>query len=112
MKKGRLDGNKVWKNFGFRKKMVKRKIDCSIGDVIVDYLKKRKYEKTLQLFENKNNSFTGRKIENHDLCQKFIKYLQKQESEKDDENDDLGFEINFGAFQSAMKVCLVTLFLL
>ena len=83
--------------------MVKRKIDCSIGDVIVDYLKKRKYEKTLQLFEE-NKSFTGRKLKNQDLCHKFIKYLQRQESQKDDEDDDLGFEINFGAYQSATKV--------
>ena len=82
--------------------MAKRKIDC--GDVIVDYLKERKYEKTLQLFEEENKSFTGRKLKTQDLCQKFIKYLQRQESEKDDENDDLGFEINFGAYQSATKV--------
>ena len=92
--------------------MTKRKIDCSIGDFIIDYLKKRKYEKTLQLFEEANKSFTGRKLENHDVCRKFIKYLQRQESEKGDENDDLGFAINFGAFQSAMKVCLVMLLLL
>ena len=84
--------------------MAKRKIDCSIGDVIVDYLKKRKYKKTLQLFENKNNSFTGRKLENYDVCRKFIKYLKIKESEKGDKDDDLGFEINFGAYQSATKV--------
>ena len=92
--------------------MAKRKIDCSIDDLIVGYLKRRKYEKSLHLFEKKNKGSTGRQLKNHDVCQKFIKYLKRKETEKNDEIDDLGFEINFGAFQSAMKVCLVTLFLL
>ena len=90
--------------FGFRKKMAKRKIDCSIDDFIVDYLKKRKYKKSLQLFGEKNNSFMGRKLENHDVCKKFIKYLKIKESEKGDVDDDLGFEINFGAYQPESRL--------
>ena len=78
--------------------MGKRKSDGCINDLIAEYLKKRKCEKTLKLFEEK------KEIENRDICEKFMTFLMRKESEKENQNDDLGFEINFGAFQSVAKV--------
>lgn len=83
----------------FRKQMAKRKIDSSLNDFIVEYLKKRKCERTLNLFE-KNNEVQR----NQNLYEKFTNYLKKKESKKENENDDLGFGINFGAYQQQIKV--------
>ena len=79
--------------------MGKRKSDCSIDDFIVDYLKKRKCVRTLKLFEEKNKN-----CENQNICQKFMNYLKRKESEKVIAIDDLGFEINFEAFRPVQKV--------
>ena len=81
--------------------MAKRKIDCSLNDFIIDYLKKRKYERTLKLFEDKNE---GPEKENTRICDNFLNYVIQVESKKEAEIDDLGFEINFGAFQTETKV--------
>ena len=78
--------------------MGKRKLDGCVNDLIAEYFKKRKCEKTLKLFEEK------RKVENRNVCEKFMTFLMEKESEKENRNDDLGFEINFGAFQSMTKV--------
>ena len=79
--------------------MAKRKIDSSLNDFVFEYLKKKKCERTLKLFE-KNNK--GRKNEN--IREKFMNFLKRTESKKDDENDDFGFEINLGAYQQQIKV--------
>jgi len=78
--------------------MAKRKQDCSVNDLIIGYLKKTKCEKTLKLFEKSNENG------NLDICEKFMSYLKKKESEKENENDDLGFEINFGVSQQVTKL--------
>ena len=79
--------------------MAKRKIDSSLNDFVVQYLMKRKCERTLKLFERNNE---GSKNEN--ICEKFMNYLKRKESEKENENDDFGFEINLGAYQQQIKV--------
>jgi len=79
--------------------MVKRKNDFSLNDFIVEYLKKRKCERTLKLFEE------NKKVKmNDNVCEKFMNYLKGKESDKEIENDDLGFEINFKAYQHESKV--------
>ena len=75
--------------------MAKRKIDSSLNDFVFEYLKKRKCERTLKLFPRNNE---GRKNEN--ICENFMNYLKRKESE----NDDFGFEINLGAYQRQIKV--------
>ena len=85
--------------------MAKRKQDCSVNDLIIGYLKKTKCEKTLKLFEESNENG------NHDICEKFMSFLKKKETEKENDTDDLGFEINFGAFQPVAKVSLPESFL-
>ena len=84
---------------GYYFQMAKRKIDCSLNDVIYGYLKKAKYEKTLKLFERKCSN-----KENINLCEDLINYVKRRVAEKLIEEDDLGFEINFGAYQSIAKV--------
>ena len=85
--------------YSYYVQMAKRKIDGSLNDVICGYLKKAKYEKTLKLFERK----CGKK-ENINLCEDFINYVKRRVAKKPIEEDDLGFEINFGAYQSIAKV--------
>ena len=68
-------------------------------DFVVEYLKKRKCERTLKLFE-KNNEFTMKE----NVCEKFMNYLKGREFEKVTENDDFGFEINFEAYQQQIQV--------
>ena len=76
--------------------MAKRKIDSSLDGIILNYLKKAKCEKTLKLFE-------GRLVETRedkDTSKKFWNHLKRKEDEKEIAKDDLGFEINSGAYQS------------
>ena len=88
--------------------MAKRKIDCSLNDIVGEYLKKRKCQKSLKMFEfghNKNglNKTLGT----------FFDFLKKKESEKENmEDGDLGFEINFGCYQPETKVSSLNLYLL
>ena len=79
--------------------MAKRKIDCALDEFVVKYLKKSKYEKTAKLIGETN-------IGNSKIMKKFIKFVKinqklKNEVKKENRDDDLGFEINFGAYQSS-----------
>ena len=82
--------------------MVKRKIDYDLNDLIGSYLKKRKCEKSLKLLEETvgqtRNGITK-------MMEAFFDYLKEKEIEKRNvKNDDLDFEINFGAYQLDKKV--------
>ena len=80
--------------------MAKRKNDCDLDDVISAYLKKKKYCRSLKLFDAKN----GNKGDaSSAVLSKFEKFLKKQ-NQKSKNLDDLDFEINFGAFQPTQKV--------
>ena len=81
--------------------MSKRKIDCSLDDVVMEYLKKVKCEKASKMFGTEGSSET----DHSKSLKKFMKFLQENETEKENRaEDDLGFEINFDAFQPATKV--------
>ena len=79
--------------------MAKRKIDCSLDDIVMEHLKKVKCEKTSKMFGSQGET-------NHSkLLQKFVDYLKRNEMEKENRiEDDLGFEINFGAFKPTATV--------
>ena len=81
--------------------MAKRKAEFSLDDLVADYLKNAKCERTLKLFEDKKPS---PKKETENICERFMNYLMKKESERENESDDLGFEINFGVFPPETKV--------
>ena len=74
--------------------MAKRKADGTLNGFIINFLKNGKYERTLKLFEEKNKSL---KKEYSRDYEKFMKHLMEIETKKHNEND-LGFEINFGAY--------------
>ena len=80
--------------------MAKRKADCSLNDIICSYLKKRKCDDSLKLFTNQ----VGQKHETK-ILRKFVGYLKANKIKKENtSDDDLGFEINFGAYQLDDKV--------
>ena len=84
--------------------MAKRKIpvDCSLNDIIGEHLNNTKCEKSLKLFEDNVGQTKKAK-----MMEKFLNYLKKKEAEKENTKDeDLGFEINFGAYQPDKKVCI------
>ena len=79
--------------------MAKRKIDCSLDDIVAECLKKGKCEKTAKMFG------TNRENDASNVMEEFIKYLKQKDTEKENQvEDELGFEINFGAFQPTAKV--------
>ena len=80
-------------------------MEFSLDDFIIEHLKKAKTEKTSKLFEGE----IGGSKENKNVYEKFMNYLKETEAEKENEKDDLGFEINFGAYQSEAKVKLTCL---
>jgi len=76
--------------------MAKRKNDYSVDAFVMRYLKKAKLNKTLDLF--------GKRIEKREsispkLSEEFLFYLKTPIIKLENE-DDLGFEINFGAYKS------------
>ena len=75
--------------------MAKRKLDSSLDGIIINYLKRGKCEKTLKLFEGRIEGA----IEDINTSKMFWNHLQRKEAEKESAKDDLGFEINFGAYQ-------------
>ena len=81
--------------------MAKRKVDCSLDDIVMEYLKKVKCEKTSKMFGNEGSDGS-----NHERSlKKFIEFMKQNEAKKETRvQDDLGFEINFGAFQPETKV--------
>ena len=90
--------------------MAKHKIpvDCSLNDIIGEHLKEAKCEKSLKLFEEKVGQTKRAK-----MMEKFLNYLKKKEAEKENTKDeDLGFEINFGAYQPDKKVSIIQLVIL
>jgi len=79
--------------------MAKRKIDCNLEDYVIRNLKKRKYRRTLKLFEDQNRNLERT---NSKILVKFTKYLKKKEIQN--EIDDLGFEINFGGYHPKTEI--------
>lgn len=87
--------------------MSKRRYKCSdngLSEFVTEYLKKAKYEKIKKLFQNQTDSIAPKPTSlSKNLFLKFQKFL-KNERKKLPIDDDLGFEINFGAFQNEPKV--------
>ena len=89
--------------------MSKRKIDCSLDDIVMKYLKKVKCEKTSKMFRTESSS----ESDHSKSLKKFIKFLKQKEIKKENRvEDDLGFEINFGAFQPEQKVSFLAQYFL
>ena len=74
-----------------------RKTDCSLDEFVADYLKKQKFSKTLKLFYKERFPVSlYKKSRNTKIYGKFFEFLKTKDSEEAAQNDDLGFEINFG----------------
>ena len=85
--------------------MAKRKMDGGMNDIVSQYLKKVKCEKTSKMFGTESSS----ENDHSKSLKKFIKFLKQKETEKENRvEDDLGFEINFGAFQPEKKVSFLS----
>ena len=80
--------------------MSKRKIECNVNDFVAEYLKKAKFKKTLDLFDKQNHE-SKKSSENMNV--QFVQYLKAQTMQNKNE-DDLGFEVNFGAYQPEAKL--------
>ena len=89
--------------------MTKRKIDCSLNDIVIEHLKEVKCEKSSKMFGTEGSGGS----DHSKSLKKFIKFLKQSEMKKEKrDEDDLGFEINFGAFQPEEKVSFLRLFVL
>ena len=81
--------------------MVKRKFETELEDIVMIYLKKIKCERTSKMFGTERSGET----DHSKSLKEFMKFLKQNEAEKDHSTeDDLGFEINFGAFQPEARV--------
>ena len=83
--------------------MAKRKMDCSLDDIVMDYLERVKCEKTSKIFQDLCENDHSQSLK------EFIQFLKQKEKENRIE-DDLGFEINFKVFQPEPKVSFRTVF--
>ena len=81
----------------------------NLNEIIATYLGKKNFEKSLKLFEQESstknygtaNGTSDRAVLRN--LEAFADYLKKKEVEGEKE-DDLGFEINFDAYQPNKKV--------
>ena len=81
--------------------MSKRKVDCSLDGIIMEHFKKVKCKKTSKIFGAERYG----ESDHSNSLKEFIKFLKQKETKKEYHfDDDLGFEINFGAFQPETKV--------
>ena len=85
--------------------MTKRKINCSLDDIVTEYLKKAKCEKASKIFGTEH-SIESDQNEISKSMRKFEKFLKEKTKKENNVEDDLGFEINFGAFQPEKKLLL------
>ena len=77
--------------------MAKRKLESSLNDFVIEHLKKTKCLKTLKLFdETVDSSSASVPLKNYES---FICYMKTKSNENENFDDDLGFEINFGAYK-------------
>ena len=81
--------------------------NISLDKIVAECLRKRNCTKALKLFEEniptKNNG--SAKVSALEKLEDFIIYLKNLEVEKEGKKEyDLGFEINFGAYQPNVKV--------
>ena len=76
--------------------MTKRKTDCSIDAIVLTYLKKAKFDKTSSVF---GESIVKQESACPKLSEEFLFYLKTPKIEQENE-DDLGFGINFGVYVS------------
>ena len=81
--------------------MTKRKIDWNLNDIIGSYFMKKKYEKSLKLCDENDDET---KNDANEILEKFFCYLKEKTVKENAKEDDLGFEINFGAYQPDTKV--------
>ena len=89
--------------------MPKRKMDCSLDDIVMRYFKKIRCEKTSKMFGTERSS----ESDHSKSLKKFMKFLKQTEVKKENRvEDDLGFEINFEAFQPEQKVSFRALYFL
>ena len=79
----------------------------SLDEIVAKCLKERKCEKALKLFgENISTKNYDPAIDSHlAKFEEFLIYLKNLEVEREVKKEyDLGFEINFGAYQPNVKV--------
>ena len=64
--------------------MAKRKIDCDLSDIVGSYMRDKKCEKSLKLFNDKGQ------MKNHQtqMLKKFFDYLKEKENDKENQQDD------------------------
>ena len=76
----------------------------------MEYFKKVKCEKTSKMFGTEGSGESDCEIVSKSF-ERFVKLLKENETKKENHvEDDLGFEINFGAFQPATKVSFLSKF--
>ena len=74
---------------------------------VVEYLKRRNYERSSELLTREIPKRNSEQMMSRTMV-KFKKYLIELDKKiKQEVNDDLGFEINFGAGPTSVKVTLI-----
>ena len=79
-----------------------------LDSIVIEWMQLTKCEKSLKLFQAEVVNETDEvKIEQNKksrVLEEFKKYLRDEENEKSQDDEDLGFEINFDAFRKESNV--------
>ena len=68
--------------------MAKRKHDCSLDGIVIEYYRRSKCKKTLKSLEKQNRNNCSKS-----MYDDFVSYLRKSKAKTENYNDDLGFEL-------------------
>ena len=82
-------------------------VNFELESIVIEWMQLTKCEKSLKLFQEVVNETDEVKIEQNKksrVLEEFKKYLRDEENEKSQDDDDLGFEINFDAFRKESNV--------
>ena len=78
-----------------------------LDSIVIEWMQLTKCEKSLKLFQAEVVNETEVQIEQNKksrVLQEFKKYIREQENARKSHDDDLGFEVNFGAFRKESNV--------
>ena len=82
--------------------------NVELDSIVIEWMQLIKCEKSLKVFQsevvNEKDEVKTEQNKNSRVLEEFKKYLRDQDNDKSQDDDDLGFEINFGGFRKESNV--------
>ena len=85
-----------------------------LDSIVIEWMQLTKCEKSLKLFQDEvvieMDEVQIEQDKKSCVLEKFKTYIREQENARKSHDDDLGFEVNFGAFRKESNIRLTSIF--